>query len=242
MTTLRRGLLLPGIAVALGVVVLLGLGIWQLQRKAWKETLIASLTERLTAEPRPLPPAAQWPELTQENSEFLRVRLQVEWPGAKDALVYTGVSATRDDVKSQGYFVFTPARVLGVGTVVVNRGFVAAMTYPPARGIQEIVGVLRWPEPPHWLVAAHDTDGVVWTVRDHLAMAPLRGWGAVAPFYVEMEAPEPPGGLPHPARLNIQLRNDHLQYAVTWFALAVVLVVMAAIWWARRHRDPRPPA
>jgi len=233
----RRGLLLPGAVVALGLVTLLGLGTWQIERKAWKEALVETLTQRLTAEPRPLPPPAQWAQMTAENSEFVRVRLPIEWPGGRDALVYTGSSALRDDVKSQGYFVFTPARVLGVGTVVVNRGFVGAMTYPPARGVQEIVGVLRWPEQPFWLVAAHDTEGAIWTVRDHRAMAGLRGWGAVAPFYVEMEAPEPPGGLPHPAALKVQLRNDHLQYAITWYALAAVLVVMFAVWWARRRQE-----
>jgi cytochrome oxidase assembly protein ShyY1 len=57
----------------------------------------------------------------------------------------------------------------------------------------------------------------------------------VAPFYIEQEAPVPPGGLPHPAQLTVRLRNDHLQYALTWFGLAVVLVVMFAIW-ARRWR------
>ena len=239
MSALRRGLLLPGAVVALGVLILLGLGTWQIERKAWKEALIATLTQRLSAEPRPLPPAVQWMQMTAENSEFLRVRLSIEWPGGKDALVYTGASALRDDVKSQGYFVFTPARVLGLGTVVINRGFVGAMTYPAARGVQEIVGVLRWPEPPHWLVAAHDADGAIWTVRDHRAMAALRGWGAVAPFYVEMEAPEPPGGLPHPAALKVQLRNDHLHYAITWYALAAVTVVMFTLWSWRRRRESR---
>jgi cytochrome oxidase assembly protein ShyY1 len=59
----------------------------------------------------------------------------------------------------------------------------------------------------------------------------------VAPFYVEQEAPVPPGGLPHPASLKVQLRNDHLQYAVTWYGLAAVLVVMFAIWAVRRRRE-----
>jgi cytochrome oxidase assembly protein ShyY1 len=57
----------------------------------------------------------------------------------------------------------------------------------------------------------------------------------VAPFYIEQEAPVPPGGLPHPAPLKPQLRNEHLQYAITWYGLAAVLVVMFAVW-ARRRR------
>ena len=73
-------------------------------------------------------------------------------------------------------------------------------------------------------------------VRDPSAMAQLKGWGTVAPFYIEQEAPVPPGGLPHPAPLKVHLRNDHLQYAITWYGLAAVLVVMFAIWAAAPAR------
>ena len=67
-----------------------------------------------------------------------------------------------------------------------------------------------------------------------------KGWGAVAPFYIEQEAPVPPGGLPHPAPLKVQLRNEHLQYAITWYGLAAVLVVMFAVWaWPPRARAAR---
>jgi cytochrome oxidase assembly protein ShyY1 len=84
-------------------------------------------------------------------------------------------------------------------------------------------------------VAAHDNAGAIWSLRDHRAMAALKGWGEVAPFYIEQEAPVPPGGLPHPSALKVQLRNDHLQYAITWYGLATVLVVMFAIWaWRTR--------
>ena len=66
-------------------------------------------------------------------------------------------------------------------------------------------------------------------------MAALKGWGEVAPFYIEQEAPVPSGGLPHPSALKVQLRNDHLQYAITWYGLAATLAVMFAIWaWRRR--------
>jgi len=228
-------LLLPAALALLGVAVLIGLGTWQIERKAWKEELIATLERRLRATPVSLPPPAQWPELTAEESEFIRVRLLVEWPGGSDALLYTSGSALRDDVKSQGYFVFSPARALGVGTVVVNRGFAPTTAYPRASGVQEIVGVLRWPEPPSWFVVAHDAAGAIWTLRDHRAMAALKGWGEVAPFYIEQEAPVPSGGLPHPSALKVQLRNDHLQYAITWYGLAATLAVMFAIWaWRRR--------
>ena len=86
-------------------------------------------------------------------------------------------------------------------------------------------------------VSDRDSAGATWFVRDHLAMAQAKGWGEVAPFYIEQEAPVPPGGVPHPAELKVRLRNDHLQYAITWYSLAGVLVVIFAIWARRQRRD-----
>jgi surfeit locus 1 family protein len=233
----RGGLLIPGALALVMLAVLLGLGTWQVERKAWKEALIATLDKRASDAAVALTPPDQWPGLTPDNSEFTRIRVRVEFPKARDALVFSGGAALRDDAKGTGYFVFAPATLPGGQRVVINRGFVPAKAYPAAVGPKDIVGALRFPESPSWFVADHDAAGDIWTVRDPAAMARLLGWGAVAPFYIEQEAPVPPGGLPHPAPLKPQLRNEHLQYAITWYGLAAVLVVMFAIW-ARRRRGP----
>ena len=231
----RKSLLIPAILALAGFVVLLALGTWQIERKAWKENLIEMLTSRTTSEPGELPPPAFWPLLGPENAEFKRVRLNVSFPKSTDALVYTSGSALRDDAKGVGYFVFSPAKLANGPSIVVNRGFTAGRNYPQAEGAQEIVGVLRWPESPSLFVPERDSSGT-WFARDHQAMARALGWGDVAEFYIEQEAPVPPGGVPHPSALKVRLRNDHLQYAITWYSLAGVLVVMFAIW-ARRQRS-----
>lgn len=233
----RGGLLLPGALAFLGLLVLLGLGTWQLERKAWKEGLIATLDRRAGAAPAELPQPSAWAALTPDTSEFTRVRLRVEFLSAGDALVYSGGSALRDDAKGAGYFVFGAARLPGGQQVVVNRGFTSSRSYPAASGPQDIIGSIRWPEAPSLFVSDHDAAGDIWMVRDPVAMARRKGWGAVAPFYIEQEAPVPPGGLPHPAPLKVQLRNDHLQYAITWFGLAAVLVAMCAIFAVKRRRE-----
>ena len=232
----RNSMLLPGAFAFVGLLVLLGLGTWQIERKAWKESLIDTLSRRVGDSPRELPPPAEWLRMTPENWEFRRVRLRIEPTGEDEALVYTSGSALRDDVKSPGYFVFAPARLAGGGKVVVNRGYAPDKSAARTGSPQEIVGALRWPEDPSWFVSAHSAN--VWYVRDHRAMAAQKNWGTVAPFYIEQEAPVPSGGVPHPAPLKVRLRNDHLQYAITWYGLAAVLVVMFVIWAVKRRREP----
>ncbi len=223
---------MPGLLTIVGLAILISLGIWQLQRKAWKEALIATLEVQLKAPPVPLPPASEWTALNRDNSEFRRVAFQADSSGpAKSAYLYTGASALRADVKQAGYFVFSPARLPEGQTVVVNRGYVPAankIEAGPATG--EIVGYLRWPEAPGWFVTEHDASGETWFVRDPVAMARERGWGSVAPFYIDQEAPVPAGGFPKPGPLTVKLKNDHLGYAITWFGLAASLLAVFLAW------------
>ena len=244
MSAVRRGLFVPSLATLIAFAILFALGTWQLQRKAWKEELIGTLMRRLTAAPVVLPPPAQWASLQQERDEFTRVKFRAEYVPGREALVWATGSALRDDVKGPGVFVFTPARLASGETVAVNRGFVAdqkptgaTARPPPALGVVEITGVLRWPEPKGWeLTAAYDKGAQLWFVRDHLAIARESGWTQVAPFYIEREGQEPADGLPPPGPLKPNLPNNHLQYAVTWYGLAIVLLAVFGFW-VRGRRD-----
>jgi surfeit locus 1 family protein len=235
--TWRRGLVVPTTFAICGLAVLISLGIWQLARKQWKEALIETFEQRLNAAPIELPSPSAWEELTRDNSEFLHVRLRVDFRSGQDALVYTSGSALRDDIRAPGYFVFTPARLAdGSSQIVINRGYVAGRSYPARADSEEIVGYLRWPEAPSWFVAAHDSsDASMWHVRNQILMAQVKQWGKVAPFYIDEESPMPAGGWPRPGPLKVQLRNEHLQYALTWFGLAGVIAV-AFLFWLRSSR------
>lgn len=238
-----RSLLVPAVLTVCACAILIALGVWQIQRKAWKEALIANLTQRVSAPPVALPPPQQWGSLRQTADEYRRVAFPAEFLSEQEALVYTAGSAFRTDVSGQGYWVFTPARVSGGGLVMVNRGFIPGADRPKeggaARrisGLVNIVGVMRWPETPDSLSPKADIEHNVWFVRDHLSIAAAKGLGPVAPFYVEQESPMPPGGLPRPGRLTVSLSNDHLGYALTWFGLAGALLIVFAIWAAGRRR------
>ena len=236
----RRSLMLPSLAAIVGLALLLSLGFWQLERKAWKENLIATLQQRLSAAPVTLPPPAEWPKLTQQQDEFRRVRVRLDFVDLARAHLYTSGSALRDDIKAPGYFVFAPARLPNAQTIVVNAGYTPERYYPWPGGQAEIVGYLRWPESPSWFVSDHDASGSIFFVRDHRIMAKTKQWGDVsAPFYVEMESPVPAGGTPRPGPLSVKLRNDHLGYALTWFGLAFALATIFALF-ALRQRRPEP--
>jgi surfeit locus 1 family protein len=239
---LRQGLLVPSVTAACAFAVLIGLGTWQVQRKAWKEALIATVTERFAAPPIPLPPAAEWSRLDAANDEFRRVRFSGEFLNDKEALVYTTGSSLHGDDAGPGYWIFTPVR-LAEGVVMVNRGFVPEGRQDPASrragqidGAVDIVGIMRWPDRPGVFTPAAEPAKNLWFDRDPAAMAAAKGVGAAAPFYVEEESPAAPGGLPRAAPLTPSLPNNHLGYALTWYGLALVLGGSFGVWAFGRMR------
>ena len=240
----RRGIVIPTFVTFLGLAVLIGLGMWQLERKAWKEAIIASLSEKLRAPPGALPPREVWSRARPTENEFRRVTFPAEFLHDAEALVYSAGSALRPDVSGPGYWVFTPARLTGGSLVVVNRGFVPEGRESPAAhqqgqvtGVVDIAGYMRWPEQRGTFSAEDNPARNVWFVRDHLAIAKAKGWGEVAPFYIDQEGPLPAGGLPKAGPLRVNLPNNHLQYAITWFGLAACLVGVFAFWVRSRSRS-----
>ncbi|MEI7804686.1 MAG: SURF1 family protein [Hyphomicrobiales bacterium] len=241
----RRGVFEPFVLTSVAVIILIGLGIWQLDRKIWKEQLIEMVTQRLAAPPASgLPPRDQWIRLKPEQEEYRRVTFPAEYLNEQEALVYTAGSAFRSDVSGPGYWVFTPVRLVGGSIVIVNRGFVPLDRKDPATrkdgsltGIVDIVGVIRFPEARELFTPADEPKNNVWYVRDPKMIGEAKNWGRVSPFYVEQEEPQPPGNLPRAGRLEVKLTNNHLQYALTWFALAVVFVLCFLSWLRSRLRE-----
>jgi surfeit locus 1 family protein len=232
-----RELVVPSAFAVAGFLILISLGTWQMERKVWKEALIETLTRRAQAAPIALPAKAQRGGLTAVDDEFRRVIFRAQFIHTQEAFVYTAGSALRPDVSGPGYWVLTPARLADGSLVIVNRGFV-----PPdkldthTRGEAwvldpvDIVGAIRWPEARSAFAPKDDPVGNTWYVRDHLAIATAKNLGEVAPFFIDQEAPTPPGGFPKAGPLAITLRNEHLQYALTWYGLAAVLAVVFVVW------------
>lgn len=231
-----RSLVIPAI---IAFAILIALGTWQLQRKTWKEGLIAALTTQLAAPPIALPAAVTWPRLDENALQYHRVTFTAQFDNSNEALVYAIPSAFRPDVQEEGpgYWVFTPARLADGSVVIVNRGFVPEGRQDPKSrpqseiaGPVSIVGALRWPDDRHWFTPKDEPANNLWFSRDPAAIAAAKALGPVAPFYVEQESPAPPGGLPQPGKLVVSLPDNHLQYALTWYGLALVLAGTFVSW------------
>jgi cytochrome oxidase assembly protein ShyY1 len=240
-----------GIFTLVMVAIFIGLGVWQLQRRVEKHALMAALDERLAAAPVMLPPPAQWHALTPGRDEFRRVAFTATYEKLPDAMIYSAGSAVRDDVSGPGTWAFLPARLATGETVVINAGFVPntmqdrsyqdrvvgrLVTGAPAK----LTGYLRFPERAGALTPAEDSAKRLWFTRDHVAMAQALGWSAagqpLAPFYIDLETPVPDSGLPKPGPLTVHLKDDHLQYAITWFALAGAVVIAFGVWMRGQRR------
>lgn len=238
-----RGVAWPAAMTLAGLVILISLGLWQLERRTWKQALIATLSERLERPPVALPPPSQWADLSQAQDEFRRVTFVAEFLHDREALIFTGPSALRPDATGLGYWVMTPARLSDGSIVMVNRGFVPEAQRDPSNrregriaGTVELTGVLRWPEGRGMFTPADSPESNLWYLRDHLAIAEAKGVAPAAPFYIDLEGLQPPGGLPRPGALHVVLPNNHLQYAITWFGLALALAAIFLIWAVRRTR------
>lgn len=247
--TAKRRRLGFGVFTLFMVAVFTALGLWQLQRRAEKHALIAALTERVSAAPQSLPSPAQWNALRPGADEFRRVSFKATYTSAPDAMVYGSGSAVRDDISGPGTWAFVPARLASGETVVINAGFVQNTMQD--RGVEDravkplvtgapvtMTGYIRFPETAGLLTPAPNPANRSWFARDHLAMAKSLGWGEVAPFYVDLEQPVPASRIPKPGPLEVHLRDDHLQYAVTWFTLAGAIVIGFLVWWHGSRRSP----
>ena len=247
-----------GVFTLLMVALFVGLGVWQLQRRVEKHALIAALTEQLAAAPGSLPPSSQWSTLAPGRDEFRRVSFTATYQSVPDAMVYSSGSAVRDDISGPGTWAFMPAQLPDGETVVINAGFVQntmqerdqqdrAVTRLITREPVVLSGYIRFPETGGVLTPTENLAKRLWFTRDHLAMARSLGWGAdggpVAPFYIDLEKPVPASGVPKPGPLQVHLKDDHLQYAITWFGLAGAVVIAFGVWLRtlRRGASSRQP-
>ncbi|TCT09944.1 surfeit locus 1 family protein [Tepidamorphus gemmatus] len=232
-----RSVVVAGALTILGTVVLCGLGLWQLQRLAWKQNLVAMVEARAQAPAVPVPAEADWPALTRDSDEYRKVTLVGRFDHGHEVQVFTSLQDDRFEVSGPGWWVMTPLRLDSGAIVFVNRGFVPHAFRDPATraagqlaGEVEITGLLRLPEAGNIFTPDNQPGTRTWYVRDPQAIAAAERLDRVAPFFVDADSTPNPGGLPLGGATRVAFRNDHLGYAITWFGLAVALVGVYLAW------------
>lgn len=244
-----RKLVVPTLAAAAALAVLLNLGFWQLDRLKWKEHLIAQVEEGVSKPPVAAPDPSAWPALGEED-DYRHVRLKGSF--AEGAVFYyLALSDPHGPVGGPGYMVYAPFRTADGWWVLVNRGFIPqdlapgpkASALTPPRGEQDLTGVLRLSEKPNWTTP--EPSQRTWFARDTDAMAETLGVGPenLAPYSIDLDVEATPSsGLPQAGETIVRFKNDHLGYALTWFGLAATLVGVyltyaAGILWPREKKQ-----
>jgi surfeit locus 1 family protein len=201
----------------------MALGVWQVQRRAWKLDLIEQVEARVHAPAVAAPGPASWAALTDAQDAYRHVRATGAFE-AGDTLV----QAVTD--RGGGFWVMTPLRTDRNFVVLVNRGFVPANRRDPAdradakaSGETTVTGLLRMPEPTGAFLRRNDPLADRWYSRDVAAIAQARGLGEVAPYFIDADADLSRGGLPIGGLTVVAFPNNHLAYAITWFALALLV-------------------
>jgi surfeit locus 1 family protein len=234
-----RGLLLFTAFFAASLALLIGLGVWQLQRLEWKQGLIAQIEARAHAEPVTLKEALTRAR-SGEDVSYLRVRVEGRFDNGKERYLYAVSDGT------PGWHVIVPLATQDGEVVLVDRGFVPnAFKEPSSRAQGEIddevavTGLARNPETQGLFIPDNEPEGNRWFWRDLGAMSKSMfpaGGPDIAPFILEAERSDIPGGWPLGGQTRLDLPNNHLQYALTWFLLALCLVVIYVIYVRSRLR------
>jgi surfeit locus 1 family protein len=235
-----KSFLAPTLFTIGGMALLLGLGTWQVERLHWKEGLIAARTAAVTAPPAPLPATLA----AARGLEFHHTRATGRF--LNDREFYLHATNAAGDA---GYQIVTPLRLAEGGFLLVDRGFVPTERKAPQdrgagqiEGEVSVTGLLRlhYAGKPGWFVPDNEPARNEWFYIDIPAMAKAEALDPVLSFYLDADVSANPDGGPVGGQTVLDLPNNHLQYAITWYALAAgLLAVYIAVW--RRHRASGSP-
>jgi surfeit locus 1 family protein len=198
------------LAAGIALAILIGLGVWQLERLTWKTELLRQIdaAERLPAV-----------KLGPGLPNYAKVRISGRWRA--ESALYGAEGRELRGVPVLG------AHLLGVlerpegDAVIVDRGWVAPGTKVDTPGEVVVEGWMHPPATPGWFTPADDLKGLRFYTLDPARIGAVLGVAKVAPFVLVALGPP---GMPDPARALPRPPNDHLSYALTWFGLAAGLV------------------
>ncbi len=198
-------------------VILMSLGFWQIERLHWKLGLIAEMNANMVAPPLSLDGALALGPRAQYRMMLLRGRFLND----KEAFVFT-----TGPEGAPVYHILTPLKLDDGRVVMIDRGYIlTTLTDPKKRiapdGEHLVFGIWRTPDEPGAFTPAPDAAHRIWYARDLKAIAKADGVTLAAPVLIEADATPNAGGWPKGGQTVVNLPNSHLDYALTWFGLAI---------------------
>lgn len=208
-----------------GVLLLLGLGFWQIERQAWKHDLMARINDRMAA------PAVDFPAAATESPAW--DYRQVKATGVFDYTKELHLAARDVRHSAYGYQILVPLRLEDGRWLLVSRGWVpqekkaaASRAEGQVAGTVTVTGIARLPQGRRWMAPENNPERNVWLWLDMVAMAKAAGVEQFAPLYLEADATSNPGGWPRGGQTRVRFTDNHFIYAITWFSLALALIMV----------------
>lgn len=249
-----RFYVIPTVFTIVSLTVLISLGNWQLQRLDWKRDLIANARERPKLPPVPAPGPETWSDFDFDHYDLRPVAVTGRFD-AEEIHVYTVLNKPNGRQRGQGFWIMAPFVTSGGWTLMVNRGFVPGAnkkldSRPGSEAPRQdtrLVGLVRRAPKANSFTPDNNLQRNEWYLRDPTAIGRHLGVedADLAPYSLDLIADmTPPGGLPQAGETRMNYANSHLQYAVTWYGLALTLIgVYIAFMWSRlragRVADPQ---
>jgi surfeit locus 1 family protein len=239
-----RGVFVAGLLILLGLALVAGftaLGIWQVHRRAWKHDLVARVEARVHAQAVAPPRRDQWPLVSAANDEYRRVKVTGTFEPDKSVRVRASTQL------GMGSWLLTPLHMVDGTTVIINRGFVTAAwcggkatCTADLRGEATISGLLRISEPKGAFLQDNDPANDRWYSRDVAAIASTKGLRDFAPYFIDADKASSPGRDGNDGPVGgltvVAFPDNHLMYAMTWFALALATLGAGWVVWREKRK------
>lgn len=211
----------------LGTAILLSLGIWQLQRLAWKQEVLRAIESKILA------PAVKIPQTVLPDAHsLLPVRAEGRYKGDTVRVLVS------QKIYGAGYRLITAFELVDGRTIMLDRGFTSVRSKIPStpEGRGQVIGNLQWPQEIDSFTPENDLAANIWFARDvarlaeHLKAEPVLLVLRDSSFETEAATPLP--------KMTANIPNDHMNYAITWFSLALIWLGMSG-YFLYRSRDPQ---
>ncbi|WP_428489791.1 SURF1 family protein [Rhodopila sp.] len=230
MTSARSRFLIPTLTTLIMLAILVGLGTWQIYRLHWKQGILKQIAASEAAPPAPLTPDPASYAKVSATGRF-RFDLAVQF-GADVRDTNTG--------PTMGTYQIVPLQRDGAPTVLVDRGWVpqqSATAVDDPTGVVSVTGYVRPGDTQHWFSPTDDTASRQFYTLDPAAIGAAVGVRNVLPFTLVALGPANGASYPAPAQHLPRPPNNHLSYVITWYGLAVALVVIFGAWVRKAQRS-----